>query len=186
MMMLMMLMLRNHMSYSKANSITASSHTSPRFLSISVRSYHFKILTKQNLSLRLCGFLKKTLFASRARPRAKRKMAITPGVYVFYGTHGGKILVGNHVFSVMRRYRTRVCKWVSNTVEPTWMMWPWWVKIPDEDFTGINPSIFAMQLLTVPTSVYLQRQRPLFCWQSRRHFELVNLTWHRFTFFDQI
>ena len=110
MVMLMMLMLRNHMSYSKANSITASSHTSPRVLSISVKSYHFKILTKQNLSLRLCGFLKKTLFASRARPRAKRKMAITPGVYVFYGTHGGKILVGNHVFSVMRCYRTRVCK----------------------------------------------------------------------------
>ena len=74
---------------------------------------------------------------------------------------------------------------VSDTVEPTWMMWPWWVKIPDEDFTGINPSIFATPPLTVPTSVYLQCQRPLFCWQSRRHFELVNLTWHRFTFFDQ-
>ena len=20
-------------------------------------------------------------------------------------------------------------------VEPTWLMWPWWVKIPTEDFT---------------------------------------------------
>ena len=24
---------------------------------------------------------------------------------------------------------------VSDTVEPTWLMWPWWVKIPTEDFT---------------------------------------------------
>ena len=24
---------------------------------------------------------------------------------------------------------------VSKTVEPTWLMWPWWVKIPTEDFT---------------------------------------------------
>ena len=24
---------------------------------------------------------------------------------------------------------------VSHTVEPSWLMWPWWVKIPTEDFT---------------------------------------------------
>ena len=23
---------------------------------------------------------------------------------------------------------------VSHTVEPSWLMWPWWVKIPTEDF----------------------------------------------------
>ena len=39
------------------------------------------------------------------------------------------------IFSVMRRYRTRVTDWVSNTVEPSWLMWTWWVKIPTEDFT---------------------------------------------------
>ena len=32
----------------------------------------------------------------------------------------------------MRRYRTRD---VTDTNEPTWLMWPWWVKIPNEDFT---------------------------------------------------
>ena len=39
------------------------------------------------------------------------------------------------IFSVMRCYRTNVTDWVSKTVEPTWLMWPWWVKIPTEDFT---------------------------------------------------
>ena len=29
------------------------------------------------------------------------------------------------MFSVMRRYRTRVTDWLSHTVEPTWLMWPW-------------------------------------------------------------
>ena len=24
---------------------------------------------------------------------------------------------------------------MDNLQEPTWMMWPWWVKIPTEDFT---------------------------------------------------
>ena len=24
---------------------------------------------------------------------------------------------------------------VSHTVEPSWLMWPWWVKIPTEGFT---------------------------------------------------
>ena len=35
----------------------------------------------------------------------------------------------------MRRYRTRVSEWVTDANEPTWLMWPWWVKIPTEDFT---------------------------------------------------
>ena len=43
--------------------------------------------------------------------------------------------LSTHIFSVMRRYRTRVSELVSKTVEPTWLMWPWWVKIPTEDFT---------------------------------------------------
>ena len=41
----------------------------------------------------------------------------------------------NSVFSVMRRYRTRVSHSVRHTVEPSWLMCPWWVKIPTEDFT---------------------------------------------------
>ena len=35
----------------------------------------------------------------------------------------------------MRRYRTNVSYSVTDTVEPSWLMWPWWVKIPTEDFT---------------------------------------------------
>ena len=35
----------------------------------------------------------------------------------------------------MRRYRTRVSDQVRKTIEPTWLMWPWWMKIPTEDFT---------------------------------------------------
>ena len=35
----------------------------------------------------------------------------------------------------MRRYRTRVSESLSDTSEPTWLVWPWWVKIPTEDFT---------------------------------------------------
>ena len=35
----------------------------------------------------------------------------------------------------MRRYRTNVSQSLSHTVEPTWLMWPWWAKIPTEDFT---------------------------------------------------
>ena len=34
--------------------------------------------------------------------------------------------LSTHIFSVMRRYRTRVSELVSKTVEPTWLMWPWW------------------------------------------------------------
>ena len=30
---------------------------------------------------------------------------------------------------------------MSNTVEPTWLMWPWWVKIPTEDFTYVTLTI---------------------------------------------
>ena len=30
---------------------------------------------------------------------------------------------------------------VSDTVEPTWLMWPWWVKIPTEDFTYVTLTI---------------------------------------------
>ena len=37
----------------------------------------------------------------------------------------------NSIFGVMRRYRTNQS--ISNTVEPTWLMWPWWVKIPTDD-----------------------------------------------------
>ena len=40
--------------------------------------------------------------------------------------------LSTHIFSVMRRYRTRVSELVSKAVEPTWLMWPWWVKIPNE------------------------------------------------------
>ena len=35
----------------------------------------------------------------------------------------------------MRRYRTRVSESLSDTSEPTWLMWPWSVKIPNEDLT---------------------------------------------------
>ena len=24
---------------------------------------------------------------------------------------------------------------MDNLQDPTWLMWPWWVKIPNEDFT---------------------------------------------------
>ena len=45
----------------------------------------------------------------------------------------------------MRRYRSNVSQWVSewvsDTVEPTWLMWPWWVKIPTEDFTYVTLTI---------------------------------------------
>ena len=30
--------------------------------------------------------------------------------------------------------------------EPTWLMWPWWVKIPTEDFTGETLVIGDTQL----------------------------------------
>ena len=41
----------------------------------------------------------------------------------------------------MRRYRTNVSQSVTDTVEPTWLMWPWWVKIPTEDFTYVTLTI---------------------------------------------
>ena len=37
--------------------------------------------------------------------------------------------------SVTRRCRTRRSHSLTGTVEPTWLLWPWWVKIPTEDFT---------------------------------------------------
>ena len=46
----------------------------------------------------------------------------------------------------MRRYRTNVSYSVTDTVEPSWLMWPWWVKIPTEDFTGETLVIGDTQL----------------------------------------
>ena len=34
-----------------------------------------------------------------------------------------------------------VSKSLSNTVEPAWLMWPWWVKIPTEDFSDVTLAI---------------------------------------------
>ena len=40
-----------------------------------------------------------------------------------------------------------VGEWVSHTVEPSWLMWPWWVKIPTEDFReapfNLSPPLFG-------------------------------------------
>ena len=47
---------------------------------------------------------------------------------------GSQFLASQDALEVML-----VSEWVSqsvsDTVEPTWLMWPWWVKIPTEDFT---------------------------------------------------
>jgi len=39
------------------------------------------------------------------------------------------------IFSVMRRYWTTRSESLTNTNEPTWLMWSWWVKVPTEAFT---------------------------------------------------
>ena len=47
----------------------------------------------------------------------------------------------HYMLCAMKRYRSHDSESLTGQIEPTLLMWPWWVKVPTEDFTYVTLAI---------------------------------------------